>query len=179
MAVRQIRFKDDDILRKISKEVDVIDDKILTLLDDMKETIYNANGVGLEAPQVGILKHIIVLDDGNGLIECINPRIISKGGEQDGVEGCLSVPGFKGEVKRPNEVVVRVLDRNGNEVEYRAREFLARIFCHETDHLDGILYIDKANRVMEDNREYRRSCNRNIIRVQSDKEIYIIKIYYY
>lgn len=149
MAIRQIRFKDDDILRKISKEVDVIDDKILTLLDDMKETMYNANGVGLAAPQVGILKRIIVLDDGNGLIECINPRIISKEGEQDGVEGCLSVPGFKGEVKRPNEVVVRALDRNGNEVEYRAKEFLARIFCHETDHLDGILYIDKASEVVK------------------------------
>ena len=149
MAIRQIRFKDDDILRKISKEVDVIDEKILTLLDDMKETMYNANGVGLAAPQVGILKRIIVLDDGNGLIECINPRIISKQGEQDGVEGCLSVPGFKGDVKRPNEVIVRALDRNGNEVEYRAKEFLARIFCHETDHLDGILYIDKARDVVK------------------------------
>ena len=115
------------------------------LLDDMKETMYKSNGVGLAAPQVGILKRIIVVDDGNGLIECINPRIIFQKGEQYGQEGCLSVPGLKGDVKRPNEVIVRALDRNGKEIEYRAKEFLARIFCHEIDHLNGILYIDKAD----------------------------------
>lgn len=150
MATRQIRYKDDDVLRKISKEVKTIDERILILLDDMKETMYKFNGVGLAAPQVGILKRIIVLDDGNGLIECINPRLISQNGKQNGAEGCLSVPGFRGEVERPNEVIVRALDRNGDEIEYRAKEFLARIFCHEIDHLDGILYTDKASKIVEE-----------------------------
>ncbi len=145
MAIRKIRFEGDDILRKKSKEVDKIDQKILTLLDDMKDTMYKEEGVGLAAPQVGILKRIIVLDDGNGLIECINPKIISQKGQQDGKEGCLSVPGLRGSVKRPDKVVVRALDRDGQEVEYKAKDFLARIFCHEIDHLDGILYIDKAD----------------------------------
>lgn len=147
MAIRQIRFNDDSILRKISKEVNVIDDKILTLLDDMRDTMYKSDGVGLAAPQVGILKRVIVLDDGNGLIECINPIIISEKGKQYGSEGCLSVPGIKGNVERPSKVIVRALDRNGQEIEYNAKDFLARIFCHEIDHLNGILYIDKADNI--------------------------------
>ena len=147
MAIRQIRFKNDSILRKKSKEVEVIDEKILMLLDDMKDTMYKSEGVGLAAPQVGILKRVIVLDDGNGLIECINPVIISAKGKQYGSEGCLSVPGVKGNVERPKKVVVRAFDRDGQEIEYTAKDFLARIFCHEIDHLDGILYTDKADNI--------------------------------
>ena len=114
--------------------------------DDMKETMYLQEGVGLAAPQVGILKRIIVLDDGNGLIECINPEIVLAEGEQDGWEGCLSVPTFRGRVVRPSRIVVRAQDRQGKEVKYVAEGFLARIFCHEIDHLEGILFKDKADK---------------------------------
>lgn len=145
MAIRQVRTDGDSILRKKSREVSVIDDRMLTLLDDMAETMYEQEGVGLAAPQVGILKRVIVLDDGNGLIECINPQIIDKDGEQCGFEGCLSVPNFRGKVKRPKKVKVRALNRHGDMIEYDACDFLARIFCHEIDHLDGVLFKDKAD----------------------------------
>lgn len=145
MAIRQVRLDGDSILRKKSREVSVIDERILTLLDDMAQTMYKEDGVGLAAPQVGILKRVIVLDDGNGLIECINPQIIYEEGQQCGFEGCLSVPEFRGNVKRPKKVKVKALNRNGDMVEYEASDFLARIFCHEIDHLDGILFKDKAD----------------------------------
>ena len=147
MAIREVRIDGDELLRKRSRKVENIDDRVLTLLDDMKDTMYQKDGVGLAAPQVGILKRIIVLDDGNGLIECINPEIILSEGKQDGWEGCLSIPEFKGKVLRPNKVIVRAQDRNGKEVEYLAEGFLARIFCHEIDHLEGILFKDKASKI--------------------------------
>ncbi|MBP5427130.1 MAG: peptide deformylase [Clostridiales bacterium] len=147
MAIREVRICGDEILRKKSREVTQIDDRILTLLDDMSETMYKEDGVGLAAPQIGVLKRIIVLDDGNGLIECINPEIKFMEGSQDGIEGCLSVPDLRGNVVRPSKVVVTALDRNGEEVEYVAEGFLARIFCHEIDHLEGILFKDKASKL--------------------------------
>lgn len=147
MAIRQVRIDGDSLLRKKSRKVEDIDERILTLLDDMKETMYQKEGVGLAAPQVGILKRVIVLDDGNGLIECINPEILAMEGNQDGWEGCLSVPAIKGKVKRPYKVVVHAQNREGKEVEYVAEGFLARIFCHEIDHLEGVLFKDKANKL--------------------------------
>ena len=122
----------------------MIEDRILTLLDDMAETMYDANGVGLAAPQVGILKRVVVIDIGEGLIELINPVITYKKGEQIDAEGCLSVPGRQGNVKRPNKVTVEATDRNGNRFTYTGTELMARCLCHEYDHLDGILFIDHA-----------------------------------
>lgn len=144
MAIREIRTDGDSILRKKSREVTNIDDRILTLLDDMAQTMYEGDGVGLAAPQVGILKRIIVIDDGNGLIECINPEITYMEGEQIDYEGCLSIPQFRGKVKRPKVVKMKALNRHGEQVEYEAKDFLARIICHEVDHLEGVLFKDKA-----------------------------------
>lgn len=145
MALRNIRnYKTDDILRKKSKHVDKIDKRILQLIDDMAETMYKANGVGLAAPQVGILKRIIVVDIGNRLIKLINPQIIDKEGEQVDTEGCLSISGMTGEVNRPYRVKVIGTNENGKNVEIEAAELLARALCHEIDHLDGILFIDKV-----------------------------------
>lgn len=144
MAIRNVLKEGDPTLRKKARVVEKIDQRIITLLDDMIETMYDENGVGLAAPQVGILKRIIVIDIGDGLIEVINPEIIESKGEQLGPEGCLSVPGVSGDVRRPNYVRVRGLDREGNQIEIEAEEFLARAFCHEIDHLNGILFIDKV-----------------------------------
>ncbi|MCT4584881.1 MAG: peptide deformylase [Peptostreptococcaceae bacterium] len=143
MATRQIRKVGDDVLRKKSKIVEKIDQKILTLLDDMYETMKEADGVGLAAPQIGILKRIAVIDVGEGLVEIINPQIIERKGEQVGDEGCLSVPNEYGPVKRPNYVKVKALNRNGEEVIIEGEEFFARALCHEIDHLDGVLFTDK------------------------------------
>jgi len=147
MGIREIRRDTDEVLRKISKKVDTIDDRIKELLDDMAETMYQANGVGLAAPQVGILRRAIVVDIGDGLIELINPVIVYENGEQIDEEGCLSVIGRRGEVKRPNKVIVRGLNRKGEAVEYVGEELLARAFCHEIDHLNGILFTDKAKNI--------------------------------
>ncbi len=147
MAYREIRKDGDEVLRKKSRPVEVIDKKIETLLDDMAETMYKADGVGLAAPQVGILKRIVVIDVGNGLFEMINPVILEQSGEQDGIEGCLSVPGTSGEVVRPMFVTVKYTDRYGETVTLEAGELFARCICHELDHLDGILYKDKAHRM--------------------------------
>ncbi len=144
MAYRQIRKDGDEVLRKISKPVDTIDKKILALLEDMADTMYRADGVGLAAPQIGILKRMVVIDVGDGLYEMINPVILEQSGEQDGMEGCLSIPGIMGKVKRPMNVTLRYTDRNGESVTIEASEFFARAICHELDHLDGILYKDKA-----------------------------------
>lgn len=143
MALRRIAQIGEDVLRKKTRKVEKIDDRIFELLDDMADTMYEAEGVGLAAPQVGVLKKVVVIDVGDGLIELINPEIIEVSGEQIGPEGCLSVEGESGIVKRPNFVRVRALNRDGVEVEYEGEEFLARAFCHEIDHLDGILYVDK------------------------------------
>ena len=145
MAIRKLFTipDDNDFLRKKSREVTEIDDRVLTLLDDMKETMYAENGVGLAAPQVGVLRRVVVIDVGYGLIELINPVICYKKGEQINAEGCLSVPGRSGTVMRPEKVKVRALDRNGNEQIIDGSGLLAIALCHEIDHLDGTLYIDK------------------------------------
>ena len=146
MAIRTMRLEKDEILRKKSREIDIIDDKIQTLIDDMIETMYKYNGVGLSAVQVGVLKRVVVIDVGEGLLELVNPEIIATSGEQIDAEGCLSIPGEDGEVKRPYVVRVRAQDRNGNTFEIEGEELLARAFCHEIDHLDGILFVDKVEK---------------------------------
>ncbi|OGO77437.1 MAG: peptide deformylase [Clostridiales bacterium GWB2_37_7] len=144
MAIRMIRKDEDEILRKISKKVEVIDDRILTLLDDMKDTMHEAEGVGLAAPQVGVLRRVAVVDVGEGLIELINPVIVFEGGEDIDEEGCLSLPGVNGAVRRPKKVIVRAQDRHGKTFEITGTDLLARAFCHEIDHLNGILFTDKV-----------------------------------
>lgn len=143
MAVRKILKDGDEALRRKSRKVEKVDRRILTLLDDMKDTLYEANGAGLAAPQVGILRRVVVIDVGDGPIEFINPEIIAMEGEQIKPEGCLSIPGRWGTVKRPAKVTVRALDRKGKEFELTGEDFLAVALMHETDHLDGILYTDK------------------------------------
>ncbi len=144
MALRQIRhYKKDEVLRKKAKVVDKIDDRLQLLISDMIDTMYHADGVGLAAPQVGILKRLVVIDIGEGVNVLINPEIISQSGEAVDYEGCLSVPGIRGQVMRPAEVVVKALDREGKEIEIKASGLMARALCHELDHLDGILFIDK------------------------------------
>ena len=155
MAIRKIVEIGDEKLRKQCKPVEKFDLRLRLLLKDMADTMYKANGVGLAAPQVGILKRIVVVDIGEGLIEMINPEIIHTEGTQTGPEGCLSVPGRSGVVTRPNVVTVRFLDRDGEEYEATAEGFLARAFCHELDHLDGTLYVDKMDReIFPDDPEY-------------------------
>lgn len=146
MALRNImNYQTDDILRKKAKNVDLIDKKVLTVIDDMAETMYHANGAGLAAVQIGILKRLIVIDIGEGLIKLINPTIIRSYGEQQETEGCLSIPSIYGITKRPEQVEVRALNEKGNPVILKGTGLLARAFCHEIDHLDGILFIDKAS----------------------------------
>jgi peptide deformylase len=151
MAIRVIVKEPDPILRKVSKPVPKITPNIHKLLDDMAETMYDAHGVGLAAPQIGILKRVIVLDpgDGTGLIEMINPEITARSGRVLGPEGCLSIPGLQGDVYRAEHITVKGLDRHGNEVVMEARDFLARIFQHEIDHLNGVLFIDIAEKIYE------------------------------
>jgi peptide deformylase len=147
MAYREVRKDGDEVLRKKSRPVEVIDKKIITILEDMAETMYKADGVGLAAPQIGILKRIVTIDVGNGLFEMINPVILEQSGEQDGMEGCLSMPGTSGEVKRPMNVKAKYTDRNGETVIIETEELFARAICHEIDHLDGILYKDRAHKM--------------------------------
>lgn len=146
MAIRNILKSGDSILNKKSKLVSEFNERLHTLLDDMAETMYENNGVGLAAPQVGILRRAVVVDIGEGIIELINPVIVESSGTQTDVEGCLSVNDYVGEVTRPNYVKVKAQDRYGNEIEMEAEGFLARAFCHEIDHLDGILFIEKVKR---------------------------------
>ena len=149
MAIRTIRISTDEVLRKKCKEVKEITPNLLTLLDDMADTMYDANGVGLAAPQVGILKRVVVIDIGEGLVELINPVILETSGSQIDDEGCLSVPGKYAPVDRPYYAKVKAMDRDGNEFIIEGEELMARALCHEIDHLDGILYIDKALPVEE------------------------------
>jgi peptide deformylase len=146
MAIRNIVTKGDDVLRKTCRTQLQFDDKLATILDDMRETMYKAEGVGLAAPQVGILRRFCIIDVGDGLIELINPVIVETKGVQIGNEGCLSVPGEYAEVERPNYVKVTAQDRFGNNIVVEGTELKARALCHEIDHLDGILYIDKVKR---------------------------------
>ena len=155
MAIRKIVELGDEKLRKTCKPVEKFDLRLRILLKDMADTMYKAQGVGLAAPQVGILRRVVVVDIGDGLIELVNPEIIHAEGEQEGPEGCLSVPGRSGVVIRPNIVTVRAQDRDGEYFEITGEEFLARAFCHELDHLDGVIYVDKMEReIFPDDEEY-------------------------
>jgi len=153
MAIREIRKDNDEILRKVSKKVEKIDDRIITLLEDMAETMRAAEGVGLAAPQVGVLRRVVVIDVGEGLIELINPVIVYEKGEQLREEGCLSIPGKSGIVKRPEKVIVRALNRKGETFEITGEGLLAVALCHEIDHLNGILFTDKAITINEKGRD--------------------------
>jgi peptide deformylase len=149
MAIRNIRKDGDEVLRKRSREVDEINDKILVLLKDMADTMYNADGAGLAAPQVGVLKRIVVIDIGEGLVELINPVIKTESGQQTTIEGCLSIPGIWGEVERPAHVVVEALNSKGEKIVIEGKDFMAQALCHEIDHLDGILFKDKVTRILD------------------------------
>ena len=150
MAIRQVREIGDDILTKQCKEVTKMTLRTKILIGDMLETMYDKSGVGLAAPQVGVLKRIVVIDVGEGPIVLINPEIIETSGEQTGEEGCLSVPGKWGYVTRPEHVKVRALDKDVNPVELEGEGLLARAFCHEIDHLSGQLYVDKTEDGLHD-----------------------------
>lgn len=165
MAIRNLRIEGDPILRKTSRVVEELNENIINLIEDMKETMYLNEGVGLAAPQVGVLKRVVVVDVGDvdeddeqlgkgedipdGAIVLINPEIIRQDGEQVGLEGCLSVPQRSGEVKRPSHIIVKAKNENFEDVEFEARNFFARAICHEIDHLNGILYIDKLENTQE------------------------------
>ncbi|EJO5348779.1 peptide deformylase [Clostridium botulinum] len=143
MALRQIRLWDDEILRKKSKVVEVVDDKIRQILNDMADTMYNTeNGGGLAAPQVGILKRLVVIDMGQGLIKLVNPKIIKQEGNQEVIEGCLSIPNTWGKLRRPEKVTIQALNEDGKKILITGTGDLAKCFCHEIDHLEGILFTD-------------------------------------
>ena len=145
MAIRKMRIMgEDDCLREVCREVKEVTPKITQLIDDMLDTMYEQQGVGLAAPQVGMLKRIVVIDVGEGPIVMINPKILETSGSQTGSEGCLSVPGKAGEVTRPNYVKARFFDENMDEYEIEGEELLARAICHELEHLDGHLYVEKV-----------------------------------
>jgi len=148
MALRNIVTVGDPVLGKVCRKVTKFDSKLHELLDDMADTLYESNGVGLAAPQVGVLRRVVLVDAGEELLELINPEIISVEGEQTGVEGCLSVPGKYGIVTRPMKAVVRAQDRDGEWFEVEGEELIARCFCHELDHLEGRLYTAVAERML-------------------------------
>lgn len=141
MAIRNIVKHGDDVLTKKCREVEVFDERLSALIDDLFDTLYDSGGVGLAAPQVGILRRVVVIDIDDNPYELVNPEIIATEGEQYGAEGCLSYPGQFGMVKRPNKVKIKAQDRNGVWHEYEGEELLARAFCHETDHLDGNMFM--------------------------------------
>ena len=147
MATRTIRIEGDEILKKKSRNVDVVDERIKMILDDMAETMYGANGLGLAAVQVGVLRRLVTIDVGNGLIKLINPVIVDKEGEELKREGCLSVPEIHGMVKRPISVTVKALNEDGEEITIEATGLYKKALCHELDHLDGILFTDIAENV--------------------------------
>ncbi len=150
MALRNIVLEGDPILRKKCRPVEKVDDKIRMILDDMVDTMHDASGVGLAAPQIGMLRRMFVVStEPDEIYYVINPEIIETEGEQEGEEGCLSVPNYSGTVSRPQRIKIKALDRNGEEQIIEAEDFLAVAMCHEYDHLDGILYIDKAEDVHE------------------------------
>ena len=151
MAIRKVVTKEDPILRKTSRKVENFNQKLWDILDDMKETMEKAQGVGLAAVQVGLLRRIVVIDVGDGLLELINPEVVETRGEIEDTEGCLSVPGEWGLVKRPEWVKIRAQNRKGVWKFYEGEGLKARCFCHEIDHLDGILYTDKISRQLTEN----------------------------
>ena len=148
MGIRKILTDKEPALHKVCRPVEVFDRKLHKLLDDMIETLEEANGVGLAAPQVGILRRVVIVDTGEEILELINPTMVETSGEQIGAEGCLSVPGKYGLVKRPMFAKVRAQDRNGQWFEAEAEELIARCFCHELDHLDGIVYTQVMERFL-------------------------------
>ena len=153
MAIRKIREIGDEVLTKVCKEVTKMTPRTTELIDDMLETMYEAMGVGLAAPQVGILKRIVVIDIGEGPVVMINPHIVESSGEQTGEEGCLSLPGKSGVVTRPNYVKVKALDRDFDEIIVEGEELLARALCHECEHLDGHMYVEKVEGELHDSPE--------------------------
>ncbi|MBQ7794236.1 MAG: peptide deformylase [Clostridia bacterium] len=149
MALREIRTKGDEILEKSCKEVIVFDKRLGILLDDMYDTMQRKDGVGLAAPQVGILKRVVVIDIGEGKIELVNPVLVASEGTQNGSEGCLSVPGVFGEVERPQKVTVEAYDRNGEKITVTGEDLLARALCHELEHLDGKLFLERVTKFLD------------------------------
>ena len=148
MGIRKILTVAEPALHKVCKPVEKFDKKLHTLLDDMRETLIDSEGVGLAAPQVGILRRVVLVDTGDEILELVNPSLVETDGEQIGAEGCLSVPGKYGLVKRPNYAKVRAQDRNGQWYECEGEELIARCFCHELDHLDGIIYTEVMDRFL-------------------------------
>ena len=167
MALRIIRTEEDPILRKCSRPVTTFDEKLGQILDDMKETMAKANGAGLAAVQVGMLRRIIVVDAGDGVVELVNPEIIEADGEQEGEEGCLSLPNKWAIVKRPNHVKVRAQTRTGAWRIFEGEGLKARAFCHEIDHLDGHLFIDRMEKMLTED-EVRRLQNERMNRTEAD-----------
>lgn len=155
MATRIIRLEGDPCLEKVCRRVEKFDERLHILLDDMKETLEDAEGIGLAAPQVGILKRAVVIDLGEekGFLELINPEIVATEGSYVAAEGCLSVPGISGTVERPMKTTVKAYDRNGNEFEYTGEELYSKCLCHELDHLDGILYTSKVIEYLDPDEE--------------------------
>lgn len=149
MAIRNILNEKDPFLHKVAKPVTDFDERLWQLLDDMAETLHNADGVGLAAPQVGVLRRVFIMDFGDGVIECVNPQIIERKGKQEDVEGCLSSPGEYGITKRPRYVKLKAQDRHGREFTYAGDALEARCMCHENDHLDGILFKEHVIRMLE------------------------------
>lgn len=147
MALRNLRYEGDELLAKKSREITQINDRLLQLLDDMAETMYKEEGVGLAAPQVGILRRCVVIDVGEGLVKLINPEIVSAEGEAESMEGCLSVPDFVGLVKRPEKVTVKAQNEKGEDITVEGEGFFAKALCHEIDHLNGIIFTDIAEEV--------------------------------
>lgn len=150
MAIREIRKYDDPALYKVCRPVEKFDERLGELLDDMAETMYQANGVGLAAPQVGILRRVVVIDVGDGIIELVNPRILRSAGSETTSEGCLSFPGEYGLVERPTEVEIEAEDRHGKTFRMTGHDLLARAFCHETDHLDGKVFKTIAIEMLDE-----------------------------
>jgi len=147
MGLRQLRTEGDEILRKKAKPVKEINEKIIALLDDMRETLIEKNGVGLAAPQVGVLKRVAIVEYEDDFYELINPVIIASEDTQTCDEACLSVPGYHGDIERPLSITVEAMNRDGETFTVTVEEYLASVFCHELDHLDGVLYLDKATNV--------------------------------
>lgn len=150
MGLRKILTTDEPALHKTCKPVEKFDGRLHALLNDMRETLIDSGGVGLAAPQVGILRRVVLVDTGEEILELVNPTLVATDGEQEGPEGCLSVPGKYGLVKRPYYAKVRAQDRDGNWYEAEGEELIARCFCHELDHLDGILYTEVMERFLTD-----------------------------
>lgn len=148
MAIRNMRLDGDEILSKKSRRVELFDKKLATLLDDMADTLHNQGGVGLAGVQVGMLRRVFIIDMGEGIIEFVNPEILETSGEQTGPEGCLSFPGEWGLVTRPNYIKARAQDRSGGWFEVEGEELFARAVCHEYDHLDGVVYKERADRML-------------------------------